>query len=74
LAYSSGFDKRNSGAAKQLLQSFLNAVARTYPEFMKKAKLHLLLHLVDDIENLGPPNGFCTERQKNILKFNNKCN
>jgi hypothetical protein len=62
ILYTRGFDKRNSGAAKQLLQSFLNAVAGTYPEFLKKAKLHLLLHLVDDIENLGPANGFCTER------------
>jgi len=61
LAYSSSFDKRNLEAAKQLLQSFVNAVARTYPEFMKKAKLHLLLHLVDDNESPGAANGFCTE-------------
>lgn len=62
LAYSSGFDKRNSEAAKQLLHSFVKTVQRTYSELVKKAKLHLLLHLVDDIENLRPANGFCTER------------
>ncbi|XP_028413915.1 uncharacterized protein LOC114536761 [Dendronephthya gigantea] len=62
LAYSSGFDKRNSEGAKQLFKTFIDAVTRIYPEFLKKAKLHLLLHLVDDIENLGPANGFSTER------------
>ncbi|XP_028393607.1 uncharacterized protein LOC114517954 [Dendronephthya gigantea] len=62
LAYSSGFDKRNSEGAKQLFKTFVDAVTRIYPEFLKKAKLHLLLHLVDDIENLGPANGFSTER------------
>jgi hypothetical protein len=62
LAYSTGFDKRNSEAANQLFSSLNNAIRRTYPEFSAKAKIHLLLHLVDDIENLGPTNGFCTER------------
>jgi hypothetical protein len=48
--------------AKQLLNLFAETVQRTYPELAKKAKLHVLLHVVDDIENLGPANGFCTER------------
>lgn len=61
-AYASGFDKRNNEGAKQLLTSFINAISATHPEFLKKPKIHLLLHLVDDIENLGPANGFCTER------------
>ena len=62
LAYGTSFVKTNEQPARQLFTEFANALQRTYPELLKKPKVHILHHLVDDIVNLGPANGFCTER------------
>ena len=37
-----------------MLTMFLETIKNTFPELLQKQKIHLLLHLVDDIENLGP--------------------
>ena len=41
---------------------FVNSVLRTMPELGKRLKIHLLLHLVDNILAFGPSSSFNTER------------
>lgn len=50
---------------KQICQAFVNAVEEIRPEVMKKSKIHLLLHLADDMSQFGPTSAYNTERYSN---------
>lgn len=41
---------------------FVENVTSYMPEFAKRLKVHMLLHLVDDIVEFGPASVFNTER------------
>ena len=40
----------------------MDAITEHLPEFKQKLKVHLMLHLVDDIIDFGPTSAFNTER------------
>ena len=44
------------------ITEFLETVEIVHPELLRKPKLHMLLHLPDDMLNFGPAIGFATER------------
>lgn len=41
---------------------FVSAVQQHAPEMLKKVKVHLILHLADNIRDFGPTSAFNTER------------
>ena len=47
---------------KSLCADFVSAVQQHAPEMLKKVKIHLILHLADDIRDFGPTSAFNTER------------
>lgn len=47
---------------KDICEQFVTSVANYMPQFSKRLKVHLLLHLVDDMIQFGPASCFNTER------------
>ena len=43
-------------------QMFVDLITQYSPEYSKRLKVHILLHLADDIRDFGPSNVFNTER------------
>ena len=68
MAYSSTFVPGNMPHFYELLERFSTAVQATYPDLLKKPKMHLLHHLPQDMIDLGSATGFSTERL--ITKIN----
>lgn len=62
LAYCDYSVQADSAHYKSICKNFVDLVERYYPNFMKKPKVHLLLHLADNIVDFGPPSAFNTER------------
>ena len=48
---------------RQICQDFVNMCDSYMPEFSRRSKVHMLLHLTEDIMQFGPVSVFCTERQ-----------
>lgn len=51
---------------ENVCQNFVDTCAECMPEFSKRSKVHMLLHLVKDIIDFGPVSCFCTERLVNL--------
>ena len=49
---------------RAVCQGFVNSIETHLPEWRKKLKIHLLLHLPDDMLMYGPTAAFNTERYK----------
>ena len=47
---------------KQICQAFVRTVQELRPELMKKSKIHLFLHLADNLSQYGPTAAYNTER------------
>ena len=47
---------------KEICKCFVNNVGEHRPEMLKKQKVHLLLHLVECMEDFGPTSAFNSER------------
>lgn len=47
---------------KMTCQAFVSSVQANQPEMMNKAKVHLLLHLADNMLEFGPTSAYSTER------------
>lgn len=45
-----------------MCQEFLQTVKDRQPELLQKTKVHLILHLVENMMDFGPTAGFNTER------------
>ncbi len=45
-----------------VLQEFVTTITRYSPEYSKRLKVHILLHLSDDMKQFGPASLFNTER------------
>ena len=44
------------------VKSFVECVHASSPEMQQKVKIHLLLHLPDNMVDFGPPSNYNTER------------
>jgi hypothetical protein len=61
-SYCDNCSATDKGAYQDTCGSFVKAVMDNFPEFGKKVKIHLLLHLPDSITDFGPTSAFNTER------------
>ncbi|XP_064407340.1 uncharacterized protein LOC135352102 isoform X2 [Halichondria panicea] len=62
LAYCVPFNPNCSEESRQVCKGFVDLVKEYNPQMLKKMKVHLLLHLVDDLCDFGPTAAFNTER------------
>lgn len=62
IAYCEYFSVHDEMKNKEICQDFVRAIKNHYPEYTKKVKIHLLLHLVDSMISFGPTSAFNTER------------
>ena len=69
LAYCVPFDLSNAEYCKKVCKDFVLSVKECCPQNLKKMKIHLLLHLVDDMCHFGPTSAFNTERYMNSLLY-----
>eukprot|EP00731_Ephydatia_muelleri_P001939 Em0001g1939a len=53
---------------KSICENFVISVKQTMPELLNKPKVHLILHLVDCMVNLGPCSAFSAERDESIYQ------
>lgn len=79
-AYKDSYQINDLEAAKDCFEYCVSSLHKGYPVMSEKLKIHLLLHLVDDMENFGPAVSFCTERYsfefmmcKKLLIFCSRC-
>lgn len=62
IAYCRGYRSNDYVEYKSICQAFVRAVEEVKPEFMRKSKIHLLLHLPDNLSQFGPTASYNTER------------
>ena len=62
IAYCDYFSLKERDECKAICQSFVQQVASCFPDLTKEVKIHLLLHLVDNMVDFGPTSAFNTER------------
>ena len=62
MAYCEHFPESDYLQCKKIFQDFVNVVGVHFPEFTKKVKIHLLLHLADCMMDFDPTCAFNTER------------
>ena len=53
---------KNKDSCHSVCVEFFEAVRVAFPDMLKKPKIHLLLHLVDNMIEFGPTSAFNTER------------
>lgn len=52
---------------RSVVEDFVECVRDSAPDMMQKVKVHLLLHLPDNLIDVGPPANYNTERYKHLL-------
>ena len=52
---------------REICSQFVASVTSYMPEYSSRLKVHILLHLVDDMVEFGPASCFNTERYRNVL-------
>ena len=62
IAYCEYFDLSKKSEWLGVCQDFVHAVSVHQPSMLLKQKVHLLLHLVECMEQFGPTSGFNSER------------
>ena len=62
IAYCDYFSLKERDECIAICQSFVVEVASCFPDLKKKVKIHLVLHLVDNMVDFGPTSAFNTER------------
>ena len=61
ICYCDQFSAENESKYRYICTSFVESVKKCVPEQLKKLKVHLILHLVDDMKEFGPTASFNTE-------------
>ena len=54
---------------QQVCINFMQAVKEAFPELQKKVKVHLFLHLAQDMSDFGPTSTFSAERYGYVEVF-----
>ena len=49
-------------AYQRVCKAFVDSVKKNFPELSRKLKVHLFLHLTDNMMDFGPTSSFNTER------------
>ena len=62
ICYCDQFSAENELECRYICTSFIESVKKFFPEQLKKLKVHLILHLVDDMKEFGPTASFNTEK------------
>lgn len=62
IAYCEYFDGSKKNEWLDICKDFVHAVRAHQPSMLLKQKVHLLLHLVECMEQFGPTSGFNSER------------
>ena len=62
LAYCEYFDPANIKEAEEICQKFVQDVKKYDPKLLEKQKIHLILHLPENMAQFGPTASFNTER------------
>ena len=62
ICYCDQFSAENESIYRYICTSFIESVKKCVPEQLKKLKVYLILHLVDDMKEFGPTASFNTER------------
>lgn len=62
IAYCQPFHCNNLVEYQQICQDFVDTVKLNSPELLKKLKVHLILHLPQNMHDFGPTSAFNTER------------
>ena len=62
LAYCQPFMQANYDEYKEVCEKFVGAVHEHCPELRKKVKVHMILHLPENVKDFGPTSAFNTER------------
>ena len=62
ITYVTPFSPGDAENCRTICRDFIEAVKVAYPEMLKKPKVHLLLHLVDNMLDFGHTSAYNTER------------
>lgn len=62
MTYCDFFSRNDASECRDLCRQFVRVLYANFPEFGRKVKIHLLLHLTDSMLEFGPTSGFNTER------------
>ena len=62
LVYCQPFMQANYDEYKEVCEKFVSAVHEHCPELRKKVKVHMILHLPENVKDFGPTSAFNTER------------
>ena len=62
LCYCKSVRKSELPQYRSMVEEFVECVRRVVPDMLQKVKVHLLLHLPDNLMDFGPPANYNTER------------
>ena len=62
IAYCRQYNPGDYEECVKICQDFVNAVKKLQPRVLNKSKIHLLLHLPDNLAEFGPTSAYNTER------------
>ena len=66
IAYQGEFPLEKRDDIQATCEEFVSAIHKSHPSLGRKVKVHLLLHLTQNMLDFGPALSFCTERYKNF--------
>ena len=62
ICYCTYYSPDNRAEWEAICQEFVSSIHHVYPSFTRKPKIHLILHLVESMEQFAPTAAFNTER------------
>ena len=62
VAYCQIFSLSRRDECQRVCEEFVSSIKEHFPHLQKKVKIHLLLHLTDNMVDFGPTSSFNTER------------